>query len=66
MNHAVWCKKTNCCRKLNITHSKRPKYDCEEVPKRHFQVEKSVFVKNPDEHLKTSANQIFVTYALSY
>ena len=27
---------------------------------------KSVFVKNPGEHLKISANQIFVTYALSY
>ena len=27
---------------------------------------KSIFVKNPGEHLKISANQIFVTYALSY
>ena len=42
--------KANCCRKLNITHSKRPKYECEEVPGRHFYVEKSVFVKIPDAH----------------
>ena len=55
-----------CCRKLNITHSKGPKYDCEEVPERHFLVEKSVFVKYLNEHLKISANQIFITYALSY
>ena len=65
MNHAIDVK-TNCCRKVNMTHSKRPQYHCEEVPKRHFQVEKSVFVKNAGAHLKILANQIFVTYALSY
>ena len=40
--------------------------DCEEVPERHFQVEKSALVKSPGEHLKISVNQIFVTYVLSY
>ena len=48
-----------------LSHSKRPKYDCEELLERHFQAEKLIFVKNLGAHFtfKISIHQRFGAYA---
>ena len=47
-NYVIECKKRIAI-KLNITHKVNAK--SEEVPERHFEVEKSISVKNASSHL---------------
>ena len=55
--YTIYCKKEKVAEIL--VRSKCPNYSFGEVPKQHFQIEKSISVKNPDAHfaLKFLTNQ---------